>query len=74
VDWVPVGLAEKRQAKLISHAKLQKMANDDPGSVALTMDNMMNVYYPQRPMALERWCLFRIYTDYDRISESEVVG
>jgi hypothetical protein len=74
VDWAPVGLREKRSAKMINKTDLERLAQLDPESTELCHDNLMNVFYPRRPARLEHWCLFKILTQYQRITEMEIVG
>ena len=64
VKWVDVSMHHKRSRRLKGHKVLQDMANHDPNDRAIFEDNVVDVFYPQRPAALEEVCLYDFIAQY----------
>ena len=64
VQWVDVPHSRKR--RLIDHSKLVKLREADPNSTAIFENNLIDTYYPQRPVHMENLCLYEFVAEYTK--------
>ena len=58
-------MPHKRKCLLKNHAKIQKLAKDDPDSDDIFAQNLLENYYPERPADMEDICLYDFVANYD---------
>ena len=64
VKWIDVSMAH-RSRRLKDHEVLQEIAENDPDTEEIFLDNLLDTYYPQRPDSLEDVCLHDFVANYD---------
>jgi len=62
IQWLGVGQASDRKRKLKDIYEIEKL---DDESTNLFCSNMIDTYYPNRPLSLETKCLYEIVSNYD---------
>ena len=55
-------MPHKRNRRLKDHKMLQEIAKENPD---IFEDNLIDTYYPQRPINLEALCLYDFVANYD---------
>ena len=58
-------MPHKRNRRLKDHKMLQEIAKENPDSENIFEDNLIDTYYPQRPINLEALCLYDFVANYD---------
>ena len=58
VKWVDVAMPHKRKRRLKSHAQLVQIEKNNPGSTDILEGNVVDIFYPTRPVELEDVCLY----------------
>ena len=71
VKWVDVSMPHKRKRRLRDHKQLQEIAKSDPDSKDIFEDNLLDTYYPNRPMELDDVCLYDLVAHYDWTSRDK---
>ena len=64
VKWIDVSMPH-RSRRLKDHKVLQEIAENDPDTEEIFLDNLLDTYYPQRPDSLEDVCLHDFVANYD---------
>ena len=57
VQWISVEKPENRKVRVKKYSKLQQLAELDPNSNDLYKDNLIDNFYPNRPVSLGEVCL-----------------
>ena len=65
VKWVDVSMPHKRSRRLKNHKVLQELAKNNPHSQNIFQDNVLDIFYPQRPASLEKVCLYDFVANYE---------
>ena len=65
VKWIDVSMPHRRNRSLKDHKVLQEIAENDPDTEEIFLDNLLDTYYPQRPDSLEDVCLHDFVANYD---------
>ena len=65
VKWIDVTMSHRRSRRLKDHKVLQEIAENDPETEEIFLDNLLDTYYPQRPDSLEDVCLHDFVANYD---------
>ena len=65
VKWIDVSMPHRRNRRLKDHKVLQEIAENDPDTEEIFLDNLLDTYYPQRPDSLEAVCLHDFVANYD---------
>ena len=65
VKWVDVCMPHKRSRRLKNHKVLQQLAENNPHSENIFEDNVLDIFYPQRPASLENICLYDFVAKYE---------
>ena len=65
LKWKNKIIMHKRKRLLKNHAKIQKLAKDDPDSDDIFAQNLFENYYPERPADMEDVCLYDFVANYD---------
>ena len=71
VQWVDVSMPHSRKCRLIDHSKLVKLREADPNSTAIFENNLIDTYYPQRPVHMENLCLYDFVAEYTKDGVAE---
>ncbi len=58
-------MPQKRSRRLKDHKVLQEIANGDPDTDDIFEDNLIDNFYPQRPLTLKYVCLYDFVANYD---------
>ena len=58
-------MPHKRNRRLKDHKMLQEIAKENPDTENIFEDNLIDTYYPQRPINLEALCLYDFVANYD---------
>ena len=58
VQWVAADQPHKRKRRLKNHEKLRELAENDPDCTEVFENNLIDNFYPNRPMHLESVCLY----------------
>ena len=65
VKWIDISMPHKRNHRLKDHKMLQEIAKENPDTENIFEDNLIDTYYPQRPIILEALCLYDFVANYD---------
>ena len=65
VKWIDISMPHKRNRRLKDHKMLQEIAKENPHTENIFEDNLIDTYYPQRPINLEALCLYDFVANYD---------
>ena len=65
VKWIDISMPHKRNRRLKDHKMLQEIAKENPDTENIFEDNLIDTYYPQRPINLEALCLYDFVANYD---------
>ena len=65
VKWIDISMPHKRNRRLKDHKMLQEIAKENPDTENIFEDNLVDTYYPQRPINLEALCLYDFVANYD---------
>jgi len=64
VKWVWVLMPHKRSRRLMDHKVLLEIAEHDPDTEEIFEDNLLDIFYPQRPARLKDVCLYNFVANY----------
>ena len=65
VKWLDVSMPHKRSRELKDHKQLKEIAKHNPDNEDIFEDNVIDIFYPQRPQELEDVCLYDFVANYD---------
>ena len=65
VKWIDVSMPHKRKRRLKDHKQLEALAQNDPNTVDIYEETLLETHYPQRPERLEDVCLYDFVAKYD---------
>ena len=57
VQWISVEKSENRKVRVKKYIKLQQLAESDPNANDLYQANLIDNFYPNRPVSLGHVCL-----------------
>ena len=66
VKWVDVSLPHKRNRRLKDYKELAEHKKQNPNSTEIFENNLIDVYYPNRPPQLDDVCLHDFAQDYEK--------
>ena len=65
VQYVSVEMPHKRRRRLKNHSELKDLAETDPDSEDIFMEDVIGTHYPKRPDNLDDLCLHDFVANYD---------
>ena len=64
VQWICADQPHKRKRRLRNHGKLKELLENDPNSLNIFDNNIIDDFYPARPNELEEICLYDFIKHY----------
>ena len=65
VQYIPVGMPHKRRRRLKNHSDLKELAETNPESEDIFMEDVTGTHYSKRPNSLDDLCLHDFVANYD---------
>ena len=64
IKWIDVSQPHNRIHRLKDHSKLAEIKEQNPNSTDIFEANLVETFYPQRPLNMEDMCLYDFVADY----------
>ena len=65
VQYIPVGMPHKRRRRLKNHSDLKELAETNPESEDIFMEDVIGTHYCKRPNSFDDLCLHDFVANYD---------
>ena len=66
IKWIDVSQPQHRRRRLINHSKLVELKEKNPDSTDIFEDNLLDIFYPQRPGKMEDVCVYDFVAEYTK--------